>query len=445
VIESPAPESAANTQAPAYIFPLKGDVAPVQLMFLRRALKDAERVGASAFIIDMDTYGGRLDVTMDILELLRKTKLPTATFINPNAGSAGSLISLGTRKIYMRKDSVIGAAAVVSSEGADIEKSMKQKLDSFNTAKMRAVAEENGHNPDIAEAFMVTEKVLKVGDAEIDGKDTLLSLNGGEAVKLYAGKPLLAAGLAETMDEVLKLRGLGTNVIRMEPSGFENIALLLTKFSWLLLLGGIAGGYIEMKAPGFGIPGITSIICFALFFFGHYAAALTGWEPTIVFVIGAMLIVVELFFIPGTVFAGLAGAVLVFGAIVWAMVDHWPTQPGTLGAVDFERPILNLVIALGGAAVIAAIVAKILPHTSIYRKMVLVGAPEGSPKSHETWDITVKVGETGVASTTLRPAGKAVFGDSVVDVVSDGTFIEAGAGIRVTLVEGGRVVVVPVA
>ncbi len=431
-------ESVQNLTAPAYVFKLKGGVDDVQLMLLRRGLKEAEKMNASAFIIDMDTPGGDLMVTMEILELLRKTKIPTLTYINPSAGSAGALISIGTKRIYMRSDAVIGAAAVITSDGADLQKTMKQKMDSFYTAKMRAAATENGHNPDIAEAFMVTEKEVKVGETIIDGNATLLSLNGGEAVRLYNGKKLLAEGLAEKLEDVLKSEHITGGMNRLVPTGFETTALLITQLSWLLLLGGIVGAYIEMKAPGFGIPGIISLVCFALFFLGHYIAALSGWEATAVFVVGAMLVVIEIFVIPGTVISGMIGALMVFGSIVWAMVDHWPSQPGTLAGNDFERPMLNLIIALGGAVVVGGILAKVLPHTFIYRKMVLVNAPESIP---ETWKPSVSTGDTGVAKTTLRPAGKASFGDHMVDVMSDGTFIDAGANIRVVNVEGMKVIV----
>ena len=423
---------------PAYVFPLQGGVNEVQLILLRRALKAAEKANASAFIIDMDTPGGDLEVTMKILELLRKTKLPTLTFVNPNAVSAGAMISLGTKKIYMRKDAVIGAAAVVTSDGQDLGKTMRQKVDSYETAKMRAVSAENGHNPAIAEAFMVAEKELKMGDAVLDGNATLLSLNGREAVRLYDGKRLLAEGLAETMDDVLKLEHLTGGMTRLVPTGFESAALWITRISWLLLLGGIVGAYIEMKAPGFGFPGIASLVCFAFFFLGHYIAALSGWEATVVFVIGAMLVVVEIFLLPGTMIPGMVGALMVFGSIVWAMVDHWPSQPGTLSGNDFEKPMLNLIIALAGAAVVGGILAKFLPHTSLYRKLVLVGESSSIP---ETWKPSVAIGDTGVATTTLRPAGKARFGEHVVDVMTDGTFLNSGATVRVASIEGMKVIV----
>ena len=443
---STQPPTAGNRDStgPVFVFPFKAEVSPTQLTFLRRALKDAERAGATAFILDMDTPGGRVDVTLEIFELLHKTTIPTLTFVNPNALSAGALISLATKKIYMRPDATIGAAAVVSSEGEDIQKTMKSKIDSVMAAKMRSVCEENGHNPDIAEAFMIVGKELKIGDTVIDSADTLLSLNGREAAKLYDGKPLLAAGLVETLDELLKAEGLTGTVTRIEATGFEKIAFWITMIAPLLLMGGIVGAYIEMKTPGFGIPGIASLICFGLFFGGHLVAGLAGWESVLVFVIGVILVIVEIFAVPGTVLPGLVGTLMIFGSIVWAMVDRWPGQTGWPAGEALTRPLINLLLGAGGAAVCAGVLVKFLPKTSFYRRLVLSTASASGPAvTVPIVNLEMKVGDIGVAATTLRPSGKAAFGGEVHDVVTGGDFIAMGTSVRVVSADGMRVVVEP--
>jgi membrane-bound serine protease (ClpP class) len=444
LLETPTGKTPQNAGGPVFVFPFKSEVSPASLTFLRRALKEAERAGASAFILDMDTPGGRLDVTIDIFELMHRTKVPTITFVNPHALSAGALVSLATKKIYMRPDATIGAAAVVSGDGQEIQKTMQLKIDSFMAAKMRAVCEENGHNPDIAEAFMVVTKELKVGDTLINSKDSLLSLNGREAAKLYDGKPLLATGLAESIEEVLKAEGLTGAITNVEATGFERIAFWITMLAPLLLMGGIIGAYIEMKAPGFGLPGIASLICFGLFFGGHLIAGLAGWESVILFVIGMLLIMFEIFGAPGTVIPGIVGTVLVLGSVVWAMVDQWPGQPGWPTGDSLERPLFNLVLGTAGAAVAAAILAKYLPKTSLYRRLVLSAASADGPAvTVPIVNLELKIGDVGVAATTLRPAGKAAFGGEVHDVVTAGDFITRGTSVRVVSVDGMRVVVEP--
>ena len=441
---TPAIATTQSGTGPVFVFPFKEKVDSTELTFLRRALKDAERAGASAFILDMDTPGGDLMVTIEIFELLHKSKIPTLTFVNPHALSAGALVSLATKKIYMRPDGTIGAAAIVTGEGQDLEKTMKSKWDSFMGAKMRAVCEENGHNPDIAEAFMVIGKELKVGDTLIDSKDTLLSLNGREAAKLYDGKPLLATGLVETIDELLKAEGLTGAVTTVEATGFEKVAFWITMIAPFLLMGGIVGAYIEMKTPGFGIPGIVSLICFALFFGGHLVAGLAGWESVLVFVIGVILVIVEIFAVPGTILPGLIGTLMIFGSIVWAMVDRWPGQTGWPEGESLERPLINLLLGAGGAAIAAAILVKLLPKTSFYRRLVLSTASASGPAvTVPIVNLDVKVGDIGVAATTLRPSGKAAFGGEVHDVVTGGGFIPMGTSVRVVGTDGMRVIVEP--
>ena len=441
---APSDAPAANPAGPVFVFPFKEEVSPANLAFLRRSLKEAERAGASAFILDMDTPGGRLDVTLEIFELLHRTTVPTITFVNPNALSAGALISFATRKIYMRPDATIGAAAVVSGEGEDVQKTIKSKIDSFMAAKMRAVAEKNGHNPDIAEAFMRIEKELKVGDVLIDSKDTLLSLNGNEAAKLYDGKPLLAAGLVDSVQELMEREGLTGAITPITATGFERIAFWITMLAPLLLMGGIIGAYIEMKTPGFGIPGIASLSCFALFFGGHLIAGLAGWESVVLFMIGIVLILFEIFAAPGTFLPGIFGVFLVLGSVVWAMVDRWPSQTGFPSAEALQQPLFNLLVASGGAAVCAAILMKFLPKTSVYRRMVLGTASASGPAiTVPIVNLELHPGDIGVALTTLRPAGKATFGDDSHDVVTGGDFIVAGTKVRVISVDGMRVIVEP--
>src|SRR6478752_10369202 len=146
------------------VVPLNGEISPPLYLFLRRAIKAAENAGAGAIIIDMNTYGGRLDAAADICGALNRTTIPTYTFINTNAGSAGSLIALATRHIYMSPVSAIGAAAPVLSTGAELTGTEKDKTLSYWSALVRNSATRNGHNPDIGEAFMDKEKEVKIGD-----------------------------------------------------------------------------------------------------------------------------------------------------------------------------------------------------------------------------------------------------------------------------------------
>jgi len=151
-------------QGDVVVIPLKGEVSPSLALFLRRAQKTAEREGAAALVFDMDTYGGRLDSAEEITGILNHATLPTYTYINSNAGSAGAVIALSTKHIYMSPVSAIGAAAPILSTGEDLPPTQKDKTISYWSALMRGTALRNGHNPDLGEAFMSKDKEVKIGD-----------------------------------------------------------------------------------------------------------------------------------------------------------------------------------------------------------------------------------------------------------------------------------------
>ncbi len=427
---------------PVIVVPIRTEISSAQFFFLRRALKDAERRHASAIVLDMDTYGGEVKAAIDSMDALMKTQVPTFTFINDKAISAGSMIALATQKIYMAPTAVIGAAAPVMSGGEDLSKTMTDKVVSMLSAKVRAASQKNGHNAEIAEAFISKEKEIKIGDIVIDRADSLLTLSAEEAATFYNGKPLLAEAVVGTIDELLQRAGITGKVERLEPTGFEQLAFWITALSPLLLLGGIIGSYIEFKTPGFGVPGIIGLVCFGLFFAGHFVAGLAGWEVVACFAIGVALVIGELVLHPGTVIPGLVGALMMFGALVWAMIDRYPSQPLWPTEDMLIRPMINLGIALLGSGALIAVLVNYLPASPLYRRIALVSSlPGGDGNAVPETARGVQSGMTGSAKTMLRPSGKADFGGHPVDVVTEGGFIEAGATVRIVLVEGARVVV----
>src|SRR6185503_1148713 len=140
----------------------------------------------------------------------------------------------------------------------------------------------------------------------------------------------------------------------------------------LLLLGGILGAYLEFKIPGFGLAGIVSIICFGLFFLGHYFAGLAGWEAVALFFLGILFVLVEvLFFGHSTIVFGVVGVLLIFASLLWAMIDRYPGQEFLPTGQMLKIPLLNLLLTFLGAAIVIVILARYLPQTSIYRRFIL--------------------------------------------------------------------------
>lgn len=427
------------------VIPIKGQISQAQFFFLRRALKTAERDGARAVILNMDTYGGELNACRQMQEALSKVKVRTLTYVNPNAGSAGALIALATKDIYMAPISAIGAAAPVMAGGEDLSATLKDKQVSFLSSYYASVAAQNGHNPDIAEAFINKGKAVVIGGQTIHEKGSVLTLSAQEAAKVIDGKPVLAAGIASSLEDLVKQAKLEGVIHTVEPTGFEVLAFWVTLLAPLFLLGGILGAYIEIKVPGFGLPGILSAVCFAIFFAGHYVAGLAGWEAPVLFIVGLAFILSELFIHPGTVFPGLIGAVFVVTAVVWAMIDRYPGAPLIPDAELLLWPLLKLTLAVVLAIVGCYFLAQYLPQSSVFGGLVLASSqPQGAALSATKSEFTrLAVGAEGVAHSILRPSGKAEFDGRLYDVITPGQFVDPGTPLRVVDVEGMRIVVEP--
>ncbi len=434
-------------KADVVVVPLRGEVAPSLLAFLRRTVKTAESNEASAIIFEMNTYGGRLDTAADIVNALNQTKIPTYTFINTNAGSAGAIIAIATQHIFMAPVSAIGAAAPILPTGEDLPATTKEKTISYWSALIRGSAIKNGHNPDVAEAFMNKDKDVKIGDRVVHPKGAVLTLNAQEATERINNKALLAEGIADSIPDLTKKAELKGNIATIEPTGFEQIAFWITALAPLLLLGGILGAYLEFKIPGATLPGIISAICFALFFLGHYLAGLAGWEVVALFILGIILVLIEiLFFAHTTIVFGVLGVFLILASLLWTMVDRYPGQNFFPTGKMLAIPLLNMFIAIVGSFIVIALLARYLPRTSFYRRFALIDSNPPGPSlvgapRHFAIALALTPGMQGTAITVLRPSGKARFANHVVDVVTEGEFIAPQTPVTVIQTDGMRVVV----
>lgn len=430
-----------------YVVPIQGQVTKAQFLFLRRALKEAEAEGAAAVVLDMDTPGGELNAAVDMVEALQSTQTPTLTFVNRNAGSAGALIALATHRIYMTPVGAIGAAAPVMGGGQDLGEAMNDKVVSYFSKYFRSAAERSGHNPEIAEAFINKNIQVEIGSKVISEKGSLLTLSPQEAAEVINGKPVLASGIVESLDELLVKDGLKGVLKRVEPTGMEVVAFYITLLAPLLLIIGIAGAYLEFKSPGFGVPGIVAAICFVLFFTGHWVAGLAGQEALVFFVLGFFLVLAELIFFPGLIFPAVIGVGMMFLGLLWAMVDRYPSEPVVPEFSALTVPLRNLAISIVGGGVLIAALAQLLPRTSFFRRMSLANSLESGaslPAPLVTSEFASKdilPGTVGRTTTVLRPAGKALIAGRIVDVVAVGEFIQRNEPVRVVASSMSQVVV----
>ena len=443
------PEMPGNPSAKKiYVLPIRDDIMPPLVYVVRRGVKEAMEAKADVLVVDMETNGGRVDVTEEIIGIIGKFPGQTVTFVNKKAFSAGAFISFATQKIYMAPQSVIGAAApVMAAPGGgvqDIGGTMEIKTSSAISALVRANAEKNGHNPKVADAMVKKTTKLVIDDQVINKEGDILTLTNQEAERKFGepAKTLLSAGTVASLDALLKqLVSVEAKVVRIEPSGMEKLASWVNTISPILLIIGIAGVYIEFKTPGFGLPGIIGITAFAVYFFGGYVAGLTGLEWVAVFIVGIAFVVLELFFFPGTLVLGLTGFALILVALVMAMVDIYPGGPTLPTLPQLTVPLNDLALAAVGAFLLILVLSRVLPSTSLYHALVSHGASGVQTEAALTTMQQQRLGQVGLALSTLRPGGKAQFGSQIVDVVTQGDLIEKGSQVRVIGSSGHEAVV----
>lgn len=398
--------------------------------YISRAISDAEKAGAQAIIFKINTFGGRVDAATQIKDAILASTVPTVAFVNNRAISAGALITISCQKIVMVPGSSIGAATVVDQTGDKVS----EKYQSYMRSEMRSTAERNGRRTDIAEA-MVDERVVIKGLVD---STQLVTLTAEEALEYGMADTLLTK-----LEDVLEFLDLkGATVIRVESNWAEDVVRFLNHplIASLLIMIGFFGLFAEVKTPGWGVPGTAGIIALALFFGSSYILQLATIVEILMFVAGLILIATEIFIIPGFGIAGISGILLVVASLFLSLIGGRPF-------LDFEiisMAIIQLAAAITGAFVLILLLAKFLPKSSVFNKLVLSTATSTDRGFVSNPDYHSLVGKEGIALTTLRPAGTAEIDGQKVDVVADAEYIKNGTRIKVIKSEGMRVVVVPV-
>lgn len=438
-------------QPVVYVIPIRGMIEPALLYVVRRGVAEAEREKAEAIIFVMDTPGGTVDAARDIVFTIQNISVPTITFVEKDAFSAGAIIALATRSIYMAPGSVIGAAMPVMMSpigGAqEMPEGVEEKTVSAVAALIRAAAEQGGHDKELAEAMVRREIEFSIDGELIKPKGQLLTLTNEEAQRPVGpeGRPLLAAGTVSSLSELLESIGMGEADIRtLRVTRSERVARFIAMLGPLLLMAGLLGIYLEVRTPGFGLPGILGLTALALFFWGHHIAGLAGVEDLVIFALGAVLLAVELLAFPGFGLLGIGGTLLMALGLLMAMVQRYPGGPLLPSWPDVQWPVVKMSLALVGTALAAAVVGKFLPSAPLFRKMILAASTDSASGYTAAGDSSLLEGKQGVAATDLRPGGVALVEGRRRDVVTRGQFLEAGTPLRVVEARGSHLVVEPV-
>lgn len=433
-----------------YVIPVRGVIAQPVFYVLRRGLKEANDRGATAVVLDMDTPGGSAGVMLDMMEALDKFQGETLTYVNPEAGSAGALIAAVTDEIHFAPKAVMGAAELIMGTGHDVGEGLKRKMNSYINAKIRAYSSTDPLRAQVLRAMMDPEFELEVDGEVLKPSGELLTVTAREAARMFGDppRPLLAAGVHESLEDLLtaKYGKDGYTLTTLEVTWSEELARFLTKLAPMLMGLGLLGLFIEFKTPGFGVFGIGGGLLLAIAFFGHHAAGLSGHEAALVFGLGVVLVAVEVLLVPGTLIAGLTGVLLMLGALVWSMVDYWPTQPLEFSGDVFLGPLASLALGLTITVVGAVILIVAMPRDWVWNRMVLSAeAGTGAAAVAPNAPTDTLIGREGVTTSALRPAGQIEIDGVRHEARVAYGFIDRGAPVRVTGRQGGELIVEPAA
>jgi len=473
-----------ETRKKAVVIPIYGEITLTQSAFVKRAVESAKNQKVDIVIFEIDTPGGAGDaMSMISVDIDKLGKIPSVAFIHPGgtspisgAFSAGAYIALSTRRIYMSKGTAIGAAKpiLMGAGGAvsELPESIEEKFVSAYREKFAAVAEKNGYPRNLAikmvdrnwDVYEVKEegqdgkrryltpqeiererqdgkKFVYVSNEQVIPKGKLLTLSA-EKAKEYG----IATRIIENRSEIYKDFGIDNPIETQESFTWsENLAGFLTQplLQTLLLIIGILGIWISIKTGDFGIFTAISIVAFAVLFFGSYVTGLADSTEMLIVVGGIILILLELFVIPGTSIPAIVGINCVFLGLILMLM------PG-IGVPDFSKEpwlaknlmiaIIQILFAFISSALVFLTIGRYMPGIPFFSKFVL------KTELQESKDLYLKnshllISKEGVARTSLRPSGKVEIDGNIWDVVADGAFIENGKKVKVIYVEGSRIVV----
>ena len=433
-----------QSQVSVYRIEIKKDIDRTTQLYVSRGLNEAQSLGADVILLHLNTYGGLVDSADSIRTAILYSPIPVHVFIDNNAASAGALISLACKQIYMRRGASIGAATVVNQTGEQVP----DKYQSYMRSMMRATAEAHGKDT-IIQGNDTTYRWKRdplIAEAMVDNQIAIPNvIDSGRTLTFTAEEAMkwgFCDGIAESVDEVIT-RFLGYESYTLtifRPTWLHNLLgfLMNPVFQSILILVIIGGIYFELQTPGVGFPLAAAITAAILYFSPLYIEGLAqNWE-ILLFVIGVILIMVEIFVIPGFGIAGISGIVLLIAGLVLSLLNNVDFDFTGVSGTDSGRAIMIVLTGtiLGMASMIW--LSNRIGTTGIFRKIALTSDLENTFASPV---LTGLIGATGVALTVLRPSGKVLIDGEVYDGVSESGFIEKGANIRVVRFENAQVYV----
>jgi len=423
-----------------YRVPIQGVIDLGLPTFIERIIDEAEKNQAQAIIFDIDTFGGRVDAATQIKDAILDSDVLTVAFINRRAISAGALISLSCEKIYMTGGGTIGAATAVDMSG----NKASEKVISYMREEMASTAENRNRNTDIAKC-MVDEELsfthivvdgdsLEVTDLEGRKEGKLITLTTEQALKYK-----MADGSAEDFDELLELIELSdVEVKTLSENWSENLVRFLTNpvVASLLTTFGFLGILFELQSPGWGIPGTFGAVCLTLSLSASVIVKLATKSDLLIVLVGLGLLMVEAFLIPGFGVAGLAGIVVILWGLYMLLLPDVPVSQEV-----YDAAMTGLTIGLIGAIFALILLFRLMTKTKFWVKLTSPEIQSNEDGYNSSLGLEHLIGETGLATSDLRPSGWVLVNNTKIFVVTEGEFVDKDQQVTIMSVDGNRVVV----
>lgn len=433
-----------------YQLDIMQDISPATRRQVKQAFEAADSLKADLFLIHMNTYGGTVVDADSIRTMILQSKIPVYVFIDNNAASAGALISIACDGIYMRPGGSIGAATVVNQTG----EAMPDKYQSYMRSTMRSTAEAHGKDTVITagnDTIIKWFRDPKIAEAMVDESIYLAGISDSGKVLTFTPREAIehgyCEGTAENVEQVLHEIGVDDyEIVKYEPSFIEKIIGLLVNpvVSGLLIMAIIGGIYFEMQSPGIGFPLGIAVLAAVLYFAPLYLEGLAANWEIVIFVVGLILLALEIFVIPGFGVAGVLGIILVFLGLVLSLIGNVNFNFEDVELSGVGVAIATVVFGVFGGFILSLYLGKKLftAQSGIFKNFALntVQHVDEGFVSVET-SLFVLKGKTGVAHTVLRPGGKVMIDHEVYDAVAENGFIEKGSEIKVTRVESAQLYV----
>jgi membrane-bound serine protease (ClpP class) len=438
-------------KALVYIFDMRTDVGPALWRRTQQSFSEAEELGADYILLHMNTYGGMVQAADSIRTRILNTTTPVIVFVDNNAISAGALIAIAAQQIFMRPGGSMGAATVVDATGAAVP----DKYQSFMRAAMRATAESHGRDTVVNgnDTIIRWHRDPLIAEAMVDPRTSIDGIvEEGQVLTLTSEEALAVGyceGLAVTIAEALNKAGIEDYVIvEYELTRMESLIgfLIHPAFQSILIMLIIGGIYFELQTPGIGFPLGMAFLAAVLYFAPLYLEGIAqNWE-IILFIVGLILLAVEIFVIPGFGVAGIAGIGLMVTGLTLAMIDNIVWEFEGAGLEPFIRSLFLVIVSSFLALVISITASSRLLATSGFFSHLVLSSTQKKEEGYSSFDNRFRelIGQSGIAATSLRPSGRVEIDFEQYDAKSLVGFIGKGEKVKVVNFETGQIYVVKV-